>query len=288
MGVSGAHPSSRVRLKRAAGARRGRRRQWPSTTPCNTTSRRCSWTGCWCPGRRSAPSTACTTTTPRPARRKRAPAPGPPGSTRQPKDRGLLGGRPPGRHPGRRRPPRRPDPARGKAAQPAHPRLAPGHLIQALADKAAQARITVTMVDERGTSSTCPACRRRIPNLPGGSSPARTASSTATATWSRRPASPPARAAGSRRPCRVASRTAGPGRTCQVCPRRDVTAPPPSSRPRPRVPWPAPARPDRPLPGRPGSRSPHGEDPVRTTHGVTQTCTKTGHPPVSPITGAGY
>jgi IS605 OrfB family transposase len=37
-----------------------------------------------------------------------------------------------------------------------------GHLISALADKAAQAGITVQLVDERGTSSTCPACRRRI------------------------------------------------------------------------------------------------------------------------------
>ncbi len=42
-----------------------------------------------------------------------------------------------------------------------------GHLIRALADKAAQAGITVTMVDERGTSSTCPACRQRVPKPSG-------------------------------------------------------------------------------------------------------------------------
>jgi IS605 OrfB family transposase len=42
-----------------------------------------------------------------------------------------------------------------------------GHLIQALADKAAQAGITITMVDERGTSSTCPACRKRVPKPSG-------------------------------------------------------------------------------------------------------------------------
>jgi IS605 OrfB family transposase len=42
-----------------------------------------------------------------------------------------------------------------------------GHLIQVLADKAGQAGITVTLVDERGTSSTCPACRQRVP-MPAG------------------------------------------------------------------------------------------------------------------------
>ena len=38
-----------------------------------------------------------------------------------------------------------------------------GHLITALADKAEAAGITVKLVDERGTSSTCPACSRRVP-----------------------------------------------------------------------------------------------------------------------------
>lgn len=42
-----------------------------------------------------------------------------------------------------------------------------GHLIRALSDKAEAAGITVTLVDERGTSSTCPACARRVPK-PGG------------------------------------------------------------------------------------------------------------------------
>jgi Putative transposase DNA-binding domain len=42
-----------------------------------------------------------------------------------------------------------------------------GHLIQALADKAAQAGIIIKLVDERGTSSTCPACRQRVPRPAG-------------------------------------------------------------------------------------------------------------------------
>jgi IS605 OrfB family transposase len=37
------------------------------------------------------------------------------------------------------------------------------HLVQALRDKAKQAGIVVRLVDERGTSSTCPACHRRVP-----------------------------------------------------------------------------------------------------------------------------
>jgi hypothetical protein len=35
------------------------------------------------------------------------------------------------------------------------------HLLQALRDKAELAGIVVRLVDERGTSSTCPACRQR-------------------------------------------------------------------------------------------------------------------------------
>jgi transposase len=42
-----------------------------------------------------------------------------------------------------------------------------GHLITALRDKAEQADITVTLVDERGTSSTCPACQKRVPKPAG-------------------------------------------------------------------------------------------------------------------------
>ncbi|MGS2619730.1 zinc ribbon domain-containing protein, partial [Micromonospora sp. LZ34] len=42
-----------------------------------------------------------------------------------------------------------------------------GRLIQILTDKATQAGITVRLVDERGTSSTCPVCRRRVPKPRG-------------------------------------------------------------------------------------------------------------------------
>ncbi|WP_319461846.1 transposase [Micromonospora sp. RTP1Z1] len=38
-----------------------------------------------------------------------------------------------------------------------------GRLMQGLVDKATLAGITVRLVDERGTSSTCPACHRRVP-----------------------------------------------------------------------------------------------------------------------------
>jgi IS605 OrfB family transposase len=42
-----------------------------------------------------------------------------------------------------------------------------GHLISILRDKAEQAGIALTLVDERGTSSTCPACRVRVPKPAG-------------------------------------------------------------------------------------------------------------------------
>jgi len=42
-----------------------------------------------------------------------------------------------------------------------------GHLITALRDKAEQAGITLTLVDERGTSSTCPTCCKRVPKPAG-------------------------------------------------------------------------------------------------------------------------
>jgi putative transposase len=41
------------------------------------------------------------------------------------------------------------------------------HLLQALRDKAEQAGMVVRLVDERGTSSTCPACQRRVPKPTG-------------------------------------------------------------------------------------------------------------------------
>jgi putative transposase len=42
-----------------------------------------------------------------------------------------------------------------------------GHLITVLADKAEVAGIGLQLVDERGTSSTCPACASRVPKPPG-------------------------------------------------------------------------------------------------------------------------
>jgi putative transposase len=42
-----------------------------------------------------------------------------------------------------------------------------GHLISVLTDKAAVAGIGLQLVDERGTSSTCPACRARVPKPSG-------------------------------------------------------------------------------------------------------------------------
>jgi IS605 OrfB family transposase len=41
------------------------------------------------------------------------------------------------------------------------------HLIRALRDKAEAAGITMRLVDERGTSSTCPSCSRRVPKPAG-------------------------------------------------------------------------------------------------------------------------
>jgi putative transposase len=41
------------------------------------------------------------------------------------------------------------------------------HLLRALRDKAEQAGMVVRLVDERGTSSTCPACHRRVPKPRG-------------------------------------------------------------------------------------------------------------------------
>jgi IS605 OrfB family transposase len=41
------------------------------------------------------------------------------------------------------------------------------HLVQALRDKAERVGIQVRLVDERGTSSTCPVCRRRVPKPSG-------------------------------------------------------------------------------------------------------------------------
>ena len=43
----------------------------------------------------------------------------------------------------------------------------PGQLIAMLRDKAEAAGITLHLVDERGTPSTCPSCRRRVPKPAG-------------------------------------------------------------------------------------------------------------------------
>jgi len=42
-----------------------------------------------------------------------------------------------------------------------------GHLMSVLRDKAEVAGITVKVIDERGTSSTCPSCSRRVPKPAG-------------------------------------------------------------------------------------------------------------------------
>ncbi|HMD92529.1 MAG TPA: zinc ribbon domain-containing protein [Trebonia sp.] len=42
-----------------------------------------------------------------------------------------------------------------------------GHLITVVADKAEAAGIAVRLADERGTSSTCPSCSRRVPRPAG-------------------------------------------------------------------------------------------------------------------------
>ncbi|WP_425293470.1 transposase [Micromonospora cremea] len=44
---------------------------------------------------------------------------------------------------------------------------ADGRLLQVLTDKATLAGITLRLVNERGTSSTCPACQRRVPKPRG-------------------------------------------------------------------------------------------------------------------------
>ena len=62
-----------------------------------------------------------------------------------------------------------------------------GHLISVLKDKAEQAGISMRLVDERGTSSTCPACANASPSPQEGSCPAPTADVLGTATCSRPP-----------------------------------------------------------------------------------------------------
>ena len=99
-----------------------------------------------------------------------------------------------------------------------------GHLIAVLADKAEVAGITVTLVDERGTSSTCPKCLKRVPKPAGriftcphcgftGHRDLVAAAHIAART-----------AAGSRQSLfRLTSCTVGPDHTFPVCPRPGVT-----------------------------------------------------------------
>ena len=136
-----------------------------------------------------------------------------------------------------------------------------GHLITVLADKAEVAGISLQLVDERGTSSTCPACRSRIPKPPGRV----LACSGCQFTGHRdlvAAANIAARAAaGPRRPSRPASRTAAPGRIFPVSPPRDVTRAAAPITAAPAGPL-AGTGPPAPAPhGWPRSRSPPGEEP---------------------------
>jgi len=63
--------------------------------------------------------------------------------------------------------PRRTRPHRGRRHNQRTRAWRIGHLLQALHDKAETAGIIVRLVDERGTSSTCPACGKRIPTPAG-------------------------------------------------------------------------------------------------------------------------
>ena len=96
-----------------------------------------------------------------------APASGPPGPARGRQNGDHLGGGPPDRHPGRRRPARRPEPPAGRRHNQRTRDWRIGHLISVLEDKAEVAGIGLQLVDERGTSSTCLACRSRIPKPAG-------------------------------------------------------------------------------------------------------------------------
>ncbi|WP_406567705.1 zinc ribbon domain-containing protein [Actinoallomurus soli] len=76
-----------------------------------------------------------------------------------------------------------------------------------LKDKAEQAGIGVELVDERGSSSTCPVCGRRVPNPPAAGSVACTVVSAGTATWSAAPTSPITRWADPSPPARRRARS---------------------------------------------------------------------------------
>src|SRR6266550_2860662 len=122
-----------------------------------------------------------------------------------------------------------------------------GHLITALKDKAEAAGISLTLVDERGTSSTCPACRSRIPK-PAGRVLACPACQFTGHRDLTAAANIAARLGGGTTPAipaGVTHRRAGAHLPVVAPSRRDPRRRAPSPR-RPRVPWPAPARPRQP------------------------------------------
>ncbi len=122
-----------------------------------------------------------------------------------------------------------------------------GRLIRVLADKAEADGITMRLVDERGTSSTCPSCARRVPKPAGrnfscphcghgGHRDLVAAASIA----ARAPGGGPIPAT----PKGPGSRTVAPEPTYPVCTRRGVTpGAGPHHGPHPGGTWPAPARP---------------------------------------------
>jgi transposase len=136
-----------------------------------------------------------------------------------------------------------------------------GHLIAALKDKAEAAAISLTLVDERGTSSTCPACASRISKPPGRVLACPACQFTGHRDLSAA-ANIAARAGGGITPAiPAASRTAAPGRTCPVSPPRDVTRAAAPITAAPAGPLAGTGPPPPAPPGRPGSRSPPGEEP---------------------------
>ena len=143
-----------------------------------------------------------------------------------------------------------------------------GHLIAVLTDKAKAGGISLNLVDERGTSSTCPACRSRVPKPPGRVLACPACQFTGHRDLSAAASSPPARAAAPRRPFWPTSRTAAPGRTFRVCPPRDVTRAAAPITAAPAGPLAGPARPRQPHLSWPGSRSPPRRGAL-IPHGVT-------------------
>ena len=146
-----------------------------------------------------------------------------------------------------------------------------GHLIAVLKDKAEAAGISLLLVDERGTSSTCPACHSRVPKPPGRVLACPACQFTGHRDLSAA-ANIAARFGGGITP---ASLLAGvthrrAGAHLPVSPPRDVT----------RAAAPITAAPAGPLagtgppapapPGRPGSRSPPGEEPAIHTRNCRQ------------------